>query len=227
MKINTKWNIRELILLLLMALVFVPILIEFWMYLFLLQVFENTLYAGTMTGFMMSIIFTLSVYLIALKPHGLKWEEVGLRSFPNSYWKWIPVWTVVLIVSSILLVVAMDILGIGVDNSKTESLKEQVTWFTFTIAFLSAAVVSPIYEEIFYRGFLYKWIRGKWGVGAGLLVSSLIFTIVHIPTYNTLPVNFLSGMIFAWTYEKSGSIVPGIIIHGVFNGLAVVLTVVS
>ncbi|WP_404470506.1 lysostaphin resistance A-like protein [Sutcliffiella horikoshii] len=224
---NTKWNVKEMIPLLLMALVFVPIFIEFWMHRFLLQAFENTLYAGTMTGLIMSIIFTLSVYLVALKPHGLRWEEVGLRSFPKSYWKWIPVWSVVLIVSSILLVVAMDILGIGVDNSKTESLKLQVTWFTFTIAFLSAAVISPIYEEIFYRGFLYKWIRGKWGVGAGLIVSSLIFTIVHIPTYNTLPVNFLSGVIFAWTYEKSGSIVPGIIIHGVFNGLAVVLTVVS
>ncbi|UAL49450.1 CPBP family intramembrane metalloprotease [Sutcliffiella horikoshii] len=224
---NTKWNVKEMIPLLLMALVFVPIFIEFWMHRFLLQAFENTLYAGTMTGLIMSIIFTLSVYLVALKPHGLRWEEVGLRSFPKSYWKWIPVWSVVLIVSSILLVVAMDILGIGVDNSKTESLKLQVTWFTFTIAFLSAAVISPIYEEIFYRGFLYKWIRGKWGVGAGLIVSSLIFTIVHIPTYNTLPVNFLSGVIFAWTYEKSGSIVPGMIIHAVFNGLAVVLTVVG
>ncbi|WP_404450370.1 CPBP family intramembrane metalloprotease [Sutcliffiella horikoshii] len=224
---NTKWKVKELILLLLMALVFVPIFIELLLHRFLLQTFENTLYAGTMTGFVMSIIFTLSVYLIALKPHGLGWDVVGLRSFSKSYWKWIPVWTVVLIVSSILLVVMMDILGIGVDNSKTESLNEQVTWFTFTIAFLSAAVVSPIYEEIFYRGFLYKWILGKWGVGAGLIVSSLIFTVVHIPTYNTLPVNFLSGAIFAWTYEKSGSIVPGIIIHGVFNGVAVVLTVVA
>jgi membrane protease YdiL (CAAX protease family) len=210
-----------------MALVFVPIFIELLLHRFLLEALDNTLYAGTMTGLIMSIIFTLSVYLIALKPHQFGWEEVGLRSFSKSYWKWILVWTVVLIVASILLLIAMGIFHIGVDNSKTESLKAQVTWFTFTIAFLSAAVISPIYEEIFYRGFLYKWIRGKWGVAAGLIVSSLIFTVVHIPTYNTLPVNFISGMIFAWTYEKSGSIIPGIIIHGVFNGLAVVLTVVG
>ncbi|KMJ57694.1 CAAX protease [Bacillus sp. LL01] len=210
-----------------MALVFVPIFIETYLHRFLLQAFGNTLYAGTMSGLIMSIIFTLSVYLVALKPHQLGWKEVGLRSFSKNYWKWIPVWTVVLIVSSILLVVLMDIFQIGVDNSKTESLKEQVTWFTFAIAFLSAAVVSPLYEEIFYRGFLYKWMRDKWDVTAGLLGSSLIFTIVHIPTYNTLPVNFISGMIFAWTYEKSGSIIPGIIIHAVFNGLAVVLTVVG
>lgn len=227
MKINTKWNYKELILLLLTALVFVPIFIELWLHRFLLQALGNTLYAGTMTGLVMSIIFTLSVYLVALKPHGLGWDAVGLRSFSKSYWKWILVWMIVLIVSSVLLVVMMDILGIGIDNSKTDSLKEQVTWFTFLIAFLSASVISPIYEEIFYRGFLYKWIRSKWGVGAGLLVSSLIFTVVHIPTYNTLPVNFLSGLILAWTYEKSGSIVPAIMIHGVFNGIAVVLTVVG
>jgi membrane protease YdiL (CAAX protease family) len=224
---NTKWNVKELILLLFMALVFVPLFIEVWLHRFLLRAFDNALYAGTMTGLIMSIIFILSVYLVALRPHQLGWKEVGLRSFRRSYWKWIPEWTVVLIVSSILLVVVMDILGVAVDNSKTESLQEQVTWFTFTIAFLSAAVISPIYEEIFYRGFLYKWIRGKWGVGAGLIVSSLIFTVVHIPTYNTLTVNFLSGMIFAWTYERSESIVPSIIIHGVFNGIAVLLTVVG
>lgn len=98
---------------------------------------------------------------------------------------------------------------------------------SFLIAFVSAAIISPIYEEIFYRGFLYRWFRVKWGVPAGILLSSSVFMLVHIPTYNTLPVNFLTGVIFSWTYEKTGSIYPGMIIHGVFNGIAVVLTALS
>uniref|UniRef100_UPI00403F124D CPBP family glutamic-type intramembrane protease n=1 Tax=Paenibacillus sp. FSL R10-2734 TaxID=2954691 RepID=UPI00403F124D len=39
-----------------------------------------------------------------------------------------------------------------------------------------------------------------------------------------MPVNFISGVVFAWTYERTGSVVPGMIVHGVFNTIAVLLT---
>jgi len=62
------------------------------------------------------------------------------------------------------------------------------------------------------------------GKGWALFISSAIFTAAHIPTYNTLALNFVSGMIFAWTYERTRSIIPGILIHGLTNTLAVLLT---
>ncbi|CAH8712124.1 hypothetical protein M5W83_06405 [Paenibacillus thiaminolyticus] len=31
----------------------------------------------------------------------------------------------------------------------------------------------------------------------------------------------------AWTYERTGSVVPGIVVHSVFNTIAVLLTVLS
>ncbi|PLR89340.1 CPBP family intramembrane metalloprotease [Bacillus sp. T33-2] len=221
------WTYKELSLLLLLALVIVPVGIEFLLYDFLQQILQDSLYSGTITGFVMAIVFTLGVYFIALRSHRLSWNVLGLRFFSNTYWKWIIVWTVVLIAASLLILTLMELFQIGVENRKTESLKANMTWLTFSIGFISAAIISPIYEEIFYRGFLYKWVRMKWGVSTGVLFSSLIFTIVHIPTYNTLPVNFISGMIFAWTYEKSGSILPGIIIHGTFNGIAIILTALA
>ncbi|MDU2241955.1 MAG: type II CAAX endopeptidase family protein [Paenibacillus sp.] len=221
---SMRWTNRELGLLLLLTLVIIPVTIEYLFQRFLHQVLQNSLYAGTATGLVMAIVFTLGVYFIALRPKRLGWDEVGLRSFSRSYWKWIILWIVLLMAAGVLVLTIMDLLQIGVDNKKTDSLKADLTWLTFGIAFISAAVISPIYEEIFYRGFLYKWFRVKWGAGAGVLCSSLIFTIVHIPTYNTLPVNFISGVIFAWAYEKTGSVLPGMIVHGAFNGVAVVLT---
>ncbi|WP_409275027.1 lysostaphin resistance A-like protein [Neobacillus sp. SCS-31] len=218
------WSYKELGLLLLLTLVIVPVGIEFLLHDFLLQIFQDRLYSGTATGFVMAVVFTLGVYFIAIKPNRLSWDAVGLRSFSGAYWKWIIVWTVVLILASVLIVILMETFQIGVDNVKTESLKANLNWFTFSIGFISAAIISPIYEEIFYRGFVYKWFRMKWGVSAGIFISSIIFTIVHIPTYNTLPVNLISGMIFAWTYEKTGSVLPAMIIHGTFNGIAVILT---
>lgn len=222
---SSKWTYKEFTLLLLLTLVFVPFIIEYLIHGFLLKIFQDRLYSGTATGFLMAIVFTLGVYFIALKPHRLKWCEVGLCRFSKNYWKSIIYWTFILIIASCLILLLMDLLHISVENTKTEALQTNKTWFTFSIAFITAAIISPIYEEIFYRGFLYKWMKLRWGVWSGILFSSLIFTIVHIPTYNMLPVNFISGVVFAWTYEKSGSIIPGMIIHGTFNGIAVILTV--
>ncbi|UOE94428.1 MULTISPECIES: CPBP family intramembrane glutamic endopeptidase [Bacillaceae] len=222
-----KWCWKDVFKLLLITFLFVPFFLEFLMHDFLYSLFQNSLYSGTLTGFVMAIVFMTSLYYIILKPYHLSWKSVGVRRFSNQYWKWIIVWLCLLIIMSVVILIIMELLHISWENGKTESLQKNITWFTLLIGFVSAVIISPIYEEIFYRGFLYKWFRGKWGIAAGMVISSFIFMLVHIPTYNTLPVNFISGLVFAWTYEKTGSILPAIIIHSTFNGLALILTVTA
>lgn len=221
------WEWRDLIYMLVLVLVLVPIFIETVLFNYLLGVFQNELHAGTLNGFIMAIIFTTALYFIVLKPKEQSWKAVGLNPFPLRAWKLIAVWTIILIVVSIVLVIGMSFIGVGTENSKTESLQSQMTLLNFTIGFVSAAIISPIYEEIFYRGFLYRFFSSRYGVLSGMLISSLIFTVVHIPTFNTLPVNFVSGLIFSWVYHKTGSIIPSILIHGIFNGIAVILTAIA
>ncbi|WP_237150132.1 CPBP family intramembrane glutamic endopeptidase [Planococcus kocurii] len=224
---NEMWKWRDLTYMLFLVLVLVPIFIETVLFTYLLSVFQNELYAGTLNGFIMAIVFTAVLYFVVLKPNGQSFRTVGLKSFPLREWKQIVVWTVILIVVSIALVVAMSFIGIGTENNKTESLQSQMTLLNFAIGFVSAAIISPIYEEIFYRGFLYRFFSSRYGVLSGITISSLIFTVVHIPTFNTLPVNFVSGLVFSWVYQKTGSIIPSILIHGTFNGIAVILTAIA
>jgi uncharacterized protein len=224
---EAKWTSKELIILLILTFVIVPFALEGLLQGLLSSIFHSNLYAGTFTGLIMAIVFTTAVYVVALRPFNYSWREIGILSFMKDYWKWIFVWLLILIATSIALVSIMDLFGIGTDNDKTQSLQQNMNWINITIGFVSAAIISPVYEEMFYRGFLYKWFRVKWGLVPGLFFSSIIFTLVHIPTYNTLPVNFISGLIFAWTYEKTNSIIPGMIIHGTFNGIAVILTTIA
>lgn len=226
-KRNETWRWRDLVYMLVLALVLVPIFIEYVLFNYLLEIFQNELYAGTLNGSIMAIIFTFALYFVVLKPKGQSWKAVGVQSFPLREWKLIAVWTIILIVFSIVLVIAMSFLGIGTENSKTASLQSQMNLLNFAIGFVSAAIISPIYEEIFYRGFLYRFFSSRYGVLSGMMISSIIFTVVHIPTFNTLPVNFASGLIFSWVYQKTGSVIPSILIHGIFNGIAVILTSIS
>lgn len=227
MKRNEMWGWRDIAYMLLLVLVLVPIFIEYALFNYLVNVFQNELYAGTLMGLIMAILFTTALYFIVLKPKGQSWKSVGLKSFPLKEWKLIMFWTFVLIALSVGIVIIMAYLGIGADNSKTESLQSHMSLMNFGIGFVSAAIISPIYEEIFYRGFLYRFFSSRYGVLSGMLISSVIFTVVHIPTFNTLPVNFISGLIFAWVYQKTDSIIPSILIHGIFNGIAVILTSIA
>ena len=180
------WTWRELIFLLILILVLVPIFIEYGLFQYLLNLFQNELYAGTLTGFIMSIIFLAGLYWIVLKPYSSSWTSLGIQPFSPKYWKFIIFWTLILVAVSVGIILVMEVWGIGTANKKTESLQSQMTLLNFIIALISACVVSPIYEEIFYRGFLYRFFSSRYGALAGMLISSIIFTIVHIPTFNTL-----------------------------------------
>ncbi|MWV42573.1 CPBP family intramembrane metalloprotease [Paenibacillus sp. HJL G12] len=72
-----------------------------------------------------------------------------------------------------------------VDDSKTKSLPRNVTLFTIVFGVASAGIVSPFYEEIFYYGFIYRWLRNRVSMRcARVKISSLIFTLAHFPTIN-------------------------------------------
>ncbi|HWO55409.1 MAG TPA: type II CAAX endopeptidase family protein [Paenibacillus cookii] len=219
------WSVKELAAIVFLAFVLVPWLVEVKLYAFLEQWFDNTLYAGTLMGFVLSVVYMASLYLIALYPHQAGWSEVGLRSFPRKYWSAIVLWSAAVLALGAVMLLVMTLLGGGYENSKTDSLQSHANVLGILIAITVGGVISPIYEEILYRGFLYRWFRTRFGAGWALFISSSLFTIAHIPTYNTLPLNFASGLIFAWTYEKTRSVVPGMIVHGLTNTVAVLLTV--
>lgn len=226
-KEKDQWTWRELIALLALEFVFVMFVIKYAIQSMYEKWLGNTLYSGTLTGLTIGITLLLGLYFVALRPKKMSWTDVGVKGFPARDWWRIVLWTLVLIVFSVAAVYLTSLLGNTVENSKTESLLQNVTLFTVTIGIVSAAIVSSFYEEIFFRGFIYRWLRTRVGMSWAIVVSSLIFTLAHFPTFNAMPVNFIGGVVFAWTYERTGSVVPGMIVHGVVNTIAVLLTAMS
>ena len=206
-KQKDSWTGKEFSLLLLLEFIFVIVVVKYSVQSLYLSLFSNTLYSGTLTGLTIAIVLMTGLYFMALRPKNLSWKEVGVRSFSTKYWLKIPIWLLVTIILSVAVVLLTSLLGNSVDNSKTESLQQNINLFTILIGIISAGVVSPVYEEIFYRGFIYRWLRVRLGMNWGIVISSLIFTIAHFPTLNAMPVNFINGVVFAWVYEKTGSVI--------------------
>lgn len=88
----------------------------------------------------------------------------------------------------------------------------------FALFFLSVAIITPIYEEIFYRGIIFNYLKQKMRFFPALLLSSALFGIAHVSP--PIAVNaFLIGMFNGAIYEKTKNIKYAIVAHAVYNGL--------
>lgn len=90
-------------------------------------------------------------------------------------------------------------------------------WFFLLHSFIAISI-GPVIEEIIFRGFFYPPLRKKLGVPAAVLISSLIFLLWHFLTNpKELVLVFLTGILLAYIYEKTMSLVPCIIVHSIIN----------
>ena len=90
----------------------------------------------------------------------------------------------------------------------------QIVWIVLLVC-----VLVPIGEEMFFRGFVYGTLR-RWGVAAAAVLSALFFAVVHQQIVHFLPIALL-GLVLAVLYERTGSLLPAMIVHAANNIVAV------
>ena len=94
----------------------------------------------------------------------------------------------------------------------------------FAANFVVVAVVAPVVEELTYRGLGFAALRDARGVTAAVVLTALAFGLAH-GLVVALPVLTIFGAILAWLRLKTESLYPSIILHGVFNGAALIAAV--
>ena len=89
---------------------------------------------------------------------------------------------------------------------------------------LAIAIVGPVLEELLFRGALTKALLQQYNPTKASLISALLFGAFHINPAQILPA-FLIGILLAWTYYKTGSLIPCIFMHILNNSLSVYLSI--
>lgn len=83
-------------------------------------------------------------------------------------------------------------------------------------------IVGPV-EELAFRGFIQKGFENSFGKGKGLLISSLLFALLHglNTLYTVIPV-FLISLVLGLVWQRTGgnSAVSGFL-HGLYNSLVI------
>lgn len=88
---------------------------------------------------------------------------------------------------------------------------------------LTAVVIAPITEELIFRGYIFGVLRRYAGRWWAMVISALLFAAIHahIPSLAGL---FILAVALTLVYEGSGSLWTPILMHALFNGVTVVLT---
>lgn len=91
------------------------------------------------------------------------------------------------------------------------------------IQILLIVIAAPVSEEICFRGMVFGGLRTRLPRLAAAAISALIFGGLHALTgVSAVPPLIVFGFILALLYEKTGSIVPGIVLHMLNNSVALI-----
>ena len=125
---------------------------------------------------------------------------------------------VVLAITTAILFAAISALDKNTTPTQVEPLTSQRCLYL-----IAALAISAIAHEFIYRGYLQTRLAAWGGSAKGLLASSLIYSLWHLPrflgTYNwiTMLVQFVAlfvlGLALGEVRRRTGSIIPSILFH--------------
>jgi uncharacterized protein len=91
------------------------------------------------------------------------------------------------------------------------------------IAAVVLVVVTPVAEELFYRGLLFGSLWPRLGTGWAAVISAALFGASHFAGGAVLvPILFVFGLVQAWVFRWRGTLLAPIVAHGAFNLIALV-----
>lgn len=170
-------------------------------------------------------------YIHLLKPQGLGFRDgFGLAVDRGKTGR---------LFMAVLAVVAAGLLGewvmgriadpLNLSSHWTEWFDADLVWAplpVMAVSLVEYVVLAPVFEELAFRGLLFGVLRRRFQWMPAAFISAGIFALAH--GYGLI--GFLSvlwsGLIWAWIYERTGSLLPGMIAHAV-NNLLVCLSVIA
>lgn len=100
--------------------------------------------------------------------------------------------------------------------------------------FLFVGVIVPLTEETLFRGIMFQGLAsffGKWmwreaAVFLGAMISGLVFGLLHFAP-QTLPILVFVGVALAYVFHLTKSLYASMIVHSLFNSIAVIALLTS
>ena len=131
---------------------------------------------------------------------------------------WLGLWGIILVIETIFTQC-----GWMNDNQNIEFQTKLLTGHQMVTTFVVVAIMPAICEEALFRGFIFTAVKEQTHPIRAILISGLLFSLMHIEPVKLLPIAIL-GIAMGYILHKTGSIFCTMLVHLLNNGLAVLLT---
>jgi membrane protease YdiL (CAAX protease family) len=139
-------------------------------------------------------------------------RRLGLRGFEDSAVLWMGATVVAYFAFAVLYATLIG-------EPSQEDIAEKLGPVAVQVVLI--AIMAPISEEVCFRGMLFGGLRRRMPALPAALISGAIFGGLHATTgVSAVPPLIVFGVLLALLYERTGSIVPGIILHMLNNSVA-------
>ena len=167
-----------------------------------------------------SVFSNVITIIIFLKTKWTPLTRDYLLSKPWGTLLWVALFTLGTIIPLSFL---YEQLGIEMDENTqqifTSLMKEP--W-----GYVAVGILAPLAEEVVFRGAILRTLLGimsKKNHWVAIFISAAVFGLAHFNEAQFINA-LLMGLLLGWMYYRTGSLVPGILLHWVNNTMAYVLT---
>jgi uncharacterized protein len=83
-------------------------------------------------------------------------------------------------------------------------------------AIVLTCILAPVLEEMLFRGIILRSFLVQYSTRKAIIASAVLFGLAHMNIYQFV-VGLVLGTVTGWLYEKTRSLLPCIVLHGVYN----------
>jgi uncharacterized protein len=191
----------------------------------------------TIPGFAIAALSTQLPILVVLfarlvLPGAVSWQELGLRPLPIERAVRVGLSMAMLgLASTITLELVLTQIGLRPNQFEQFGFVRSGGQQGLLVVLFLAAGSAPFAEELFFRGFIFGLYRRRQPLWLAYIVSGGLFAAAHVmPTKMNVAQMaglaigiFVLGTLLAWTYQRTGSLYPGMVAHALNNATGLIL----
>lgn len=165
--------------------------------------------------------FVVLLLVGARRKFNFTWGSIGVvKPKAKTTLLVFPAFIVYFLLSALFTYLASQFIsGFNIEQAQDVGFKNLTSNLDLMAGFVSLVILTPIVEEVIFRGILFNGLRRRYSFWIAAVASSLLFAIAHMQ-WNVAVDTFALGLILCYLVEKSGSIVPSIVLHALKNSIA-------
>jgi len=118
--------------------------------------------------------------------------------------------------------ILLELLGVTTSSEAYQTVQEQQYAAPFVIGIICYGLITPVVEEMIFRGIIFNCLRRVMNLKIATLLSALVFGVYHGNVVQGVYA-FLMGLLLVYGYEYFGSFIAPALIHVAANVIAYIL----